>query len=288
MKILTRFLTTLGVPTGRHTSPVTAQIQASPSNAVPIPIPIATADEPIGFGYKTNWLAIRTDSPDAVISALNLSNVQPASWKSGVAISYAWQPDMQMKAVFVTPPICGWVLVTGKLLPYPESLESGGKAEIRRRFDAMFTGLAGKFPEVQFFGTYRVVGFDAWGRARDGKVERLFSFMDGVNVNIGAQTPEERSLGFLDLEQRTGEEATSFMFECAEQEEERITRAINEGMARRQAIQEVRQQGRSALPSESDTADLAGAWSIDPNKIDEMELPKSMGKIGYLPDEFSY
>jgi hypothetical protein len=176
-------------------------------------------DKPVGFGYKTNWLAVKSSNPAEVITALGLTDVKASTWQSGVRASYAFDSHYHSTAVFVTPPIKGWVLVTGKALPYPECAGASARDEIRKKFEAMFAQLAGKFDDVQFFYTYRVVGFDSWGRARHGKVDRLFSFVDGeVCFNVGAQTDKERTPGFVLLKR------------CITEESEQISSQIISGL----------------------------------------------------------
>ena len=68
-------------------------------------------------------------------------------------------------------PVDGWVFLVGQSLP---SVPDG------KRFDQMFATLAAKFSKVQYFGSYRVVGYDAWARARNGRIERVFAFVGDV------------------------------------------------------------------------------------------------------------
>jgi hypothetical protein len=220
-------------------------------------------DTPVGFGYKTNWFAIRTDDPEAVIRAMQLKNVTTSNWKHGVAHSYSRDPGVTPHYAFVTPTIHGWVLVTSNSLVYPEQGDAGLRAQIRHHFDTLFEQLYLKFPEVQFFGTYRVVGFDAWARARNGKIERLFSYMDGVIANVGRQTTEERDLNFLDLGERNPEQATNFIFAQAENTDKLKIHT---------------------LPNEDDTVAIAGKWSLNPTSLEAMHLQPSLGFIGELPE----
>ncbi len=160
--------------------------------------------------------------------------------------------------MFVTPPLGDWVLVVGRALPYPaDASDTPENLAMGARFRKIFLELAQTFEEVQFFGTHRTVGFDAWARARDGRIERLFAVADGeVMANEGAQTQEEARLGLLDLGQRTAYEATALLFEGAEEGE---------------------------LPCEDHTIGLAAAWSLDPTLIGEDTLDPGGGVIGELP-----
>ena len=228
----------------------------------------AQADHPRGFGYKISWFAVRTEDAEAVVVALKLGDVQRANWESGIDLAYERSGNTGARyAVFVTPPIAGWVLAVGKGLPVFD--QEGEDSECRSDFLTLFMNVAAGFAEVQFFGTYRVVGYDAWFRARNGVIEREFSIADGqVCTNFGPQTAEERALGFLDLGERSAEAATDYICDCME------TYGDSDS-----------DDGHKCplMPSEENTMALAGAWSIDPTTLEELDLPAGVGYLGYLP-----
>ena len=68
-------------------------------------------DNPIGFGYKSRWIAVKSGNQVSVANALELINVQKCNWESGF---YAGPKN----SVFLSPPIDGWVLITGFGLSY--------------------------------------------------------------------------------------------------------------------------------------------------------------------------
>jgi hypothetical protein len=103
-----------------------------------------TPDKPQPFGFKVNWLALKTSDPLAVVDALDLKETTPANWESGLAVVYEYDPW-----IFVSPPVGGWVLAVGVSLPYP-TLET--QHDIGRKFDAMFLRLMSRFTDVQFMG----------------------------------------------------------------------------------------------------------------------------------------
>lgn len=104
-----------------------------------------TPDKPQPFGFKVNWLALRTSDPSAVVDALELGEATPANWESGLAAVYSSKRDDAW--VFVSPPVGGWVLAVSWLLPYPtvQSHDDAG-----RKFDALFSRLMNRFDDVQF------------------------------------------------------------------------------------------------------------------------------------------
>jgi hypothetical protein len=244
-------------------------------------------DRPLGFGYKLCWFAVRTQDGAAVAKRLGLVDQRPANWKAGVAAAYdAIRIGTAAAEVFVTPPVDGWTLAASVHLPYPADADSHeANLQIGRRFRVLFRKLSDRFDDVQFFGTHRVVGFDAWARARHRRIERVFSYTDGeVTTNEGPQTVEEAALGFLDLGERSPMEATALIAE-------RLEKDLGAGGDKRKAERRRDARGRPAsfhgqpLPSEHHTIALAGAWSVDPTILDERGGPFGIGIVGRLPED---
>jgi len=68
----------------------------------------STPDLPMGFGYKNQWFAIKTEDTQAVINALGLVNVQVANWRTGIE-------GANEGHYFVAPPSVGgrWSFIQG-------------------------------------------------------------------------------------------------------------------------------------------------------------------------------
>src|SRR5882762_6666595 len=64
------------------------------------------------FHCPNRWLAMKSNNPQAVQKALGLHNPTPCSWTEGMA-------RVSDQKLFVSPPVNGWVLVVGSLLPDP-------------------------------------------------------------------------------------------------------------------------------------------------------------------------
>jgi hypothetical protein len=143
--------------------------------------------------------------------------------------------------------------------------------------------LTALFSEVQFFCSYRVVGYVAWVRARKGEPPRAFAFCDDVLVNLGEQSREEAKLGFADLSSLFPAAATDRIFELAQARDEEEDRLVAAGLSRKDASARVRQSGRHSLPDEEDVVDLAALWSIDPTRLEEQEHSPGLGIAGLLP-----
>ncbi|SSY80912.1 Uncharacterised protein [Alysiella crassa] len=202
-------------------------------------------DTPIAFGFKTDWLAIKSDSPKAVLAKLPLKNVQIANWQSGFQAIGETDYKSSLQPVFVSPSIRGWVFVVSYLsLPTPTQTES---------FHALMQPLLDEFQTVQYFGTYRVSDYIAWAKAENGQWQRRFATAEGrILENFGKQTTEEKSLGLLDI--RTEEEL--------EQDD-------------------IFQQWIQSCDEET-PAQLAALWSVNPLELEQMNLVPSTGWLGYI------
>ena len=146
--------------------------------------------KPDSFGYKNAWLAIKGVQPGAVADALPLRNVRPAAWDTGIKAAYEHPITC---AVFVTPPIDGWVLCVGFPLFGPVDARPP-------ELGLLAAGWAAKLQtEVQYFATHRIVEAHAWARARPSGLERAYVYVgeSGEKVlDFGSHTAEERALGF--------------------------------------------------------------------------------------------
>lgn len=142
----------------------------------------STPDQPINFGFKNQWLAIKSKDNEKIIKALRLQKVRACNWKEGVHFGYT-------KGVFVTPEINGWTLVLGIDIL---DLESDGTQEFLKR-------ISNDFEECQLFFTNRNVEYHFWGLARHGKIKRLYSYFgeEGNLIVKGKATAIEHSLNLV-------------------------------------------------------------------------------------------
>ena len=140
-------------------------------------------DKPRPFGYKTNWLCVKCDSPEQVIDALGLKNAARSNWEFGLS--------QTRDRVFVSPPLDGYVLAVG----YDTF---GIMPSVNEEIEALKT-IAAKFDEVQCFFSHRVSDFYVWAKFVKGQLVRGYGWNGGegmVYLNEGELTPEEQTLGF--------------------------------------------------------------------------------------------
>ncbi len=142
------------------------------------------ADDPVPFGYKCCWIAVKSNDADAVVKAMGVVNAKKSTWKAGIAAAYQGQ-------VFVTPAVKGWILVVSIALPEPRSKRDSDPTI------PLLTRLGKQFPEVQYFGTHRVVEYHAWQRVVDGKFVRRFAYGGDRDETLfdEGMTEEEKKAG---------------------------------------------------------------------------------------------
>jgi hypothetical protein len=140
----------------------------------------------VGFGHKQAWLAIRDTDPAAVLTALDVRDLGPVSWREGIDLAYLTDDRLVL-----TPPLPGargaaWSLATGRWLLRPDSTVD--VVELSHILET----------EVQFFATHRVAELHRWQRAVDGVLVRAFEYIgetgDGTQGQ-GDPDDAERALG---------------------------------------------------------------------------------------------
>lgn len=210
-------------------------------------------DKPWPFGYRTAWLAIRSDDTANVLECLQLTNVQNVNWRTGISTIY--DEELSDYYVFVSPPAAGWTYVVGLALPHPVG------ARFLDKCTPLLTALAKRFGDVQYFFTYPVIELYAWARFSGGELVRAFAWGDeGVIWNKGRVTEAERALGLK-------------VFEL---------RRLGTGRAK------VRQGDDDATgyPGEDNVLTLARRWGIDPTRLDRRAVEPGLGYVGQVPDDW--
>jgi hypothetical protein len=124
-----------------------------------------------------SWLAVRSQNPKAVRTALGLDFSAPDAWMKGLSGGQGF---------FIGPQVNGWIIVTGPGLPDP-----GNDADECFRF---LTGLSRKLGHVQFFQAERVLHHNAWVQVENGVVKRAYAWAAETVWNQGARTSAELDL----------------------------------------------------------------------------------------------
>jgi len=141
----------------------------------------ASDDSPSSFGYKTAWIAVPSKDGRALAESLKLVGIGSCSWGTGIENAH------ELRGVFVTPPIGGFTIAVGAL---PEAGDS--------RFLPTLEALSQTFHQAFYFGTHRVVDYQAWAIAEEGRTRRAFAWLGERGeflLNVGERTSEEAELG---------------------------------------------------------------------------------------------
>ncbi|HYT62119.1 MAG TPA: hypothetical protein VEL06_18210 [Haliangiales bacterium] len=189
------------------------------------------------FQCPSRWVAVKSVRPQAVQAALGLHNPTPCSWTDGMA-------RVSDQKLFISPPVNGWILVVGSLLPEP-----GEDVDACFRF---LQRLSRELGEVQFFSVNRAVGHHAWARFERGRAVRGYAWAGETLWNQGHKTWAERKLGL----------------KCYD---------YCEGSGRNHFAQLERGRANSERISL-----LASIWSLDPSSIDDSALTDAFGIAGDL------
>ena len=198
-------------------------------------------DQPISFGYKCMWFAIKSVHAEELIKILGLSNIKPCNWNIGVESAY--EDD-----VYITPPINGWTIAIGRGLPYGDTKE--GIEFVK----SILQKLSRDYGEAQFFCTHRVTEYHCWIKADEGNIQRVYSYLgeSGENIMIeGEATDFEKTLHLINTFSDEAKEKN--YFERAD---------IN-------------------LPYEETVMKVAENWSINPSTLESRnDIMPSLGLLG--------
>lgn len=137
--------------------------------------PVRSYHEP-----PSRWLAVRSTRTEEVQAALHLANPIPCPLADGLTSAAELE-------LFVSPPIRGWILVTGSEVPDPAD-----------DVDACFVwlrGLSQQLGEIQYFAADRALGHHAWARLLSGDVFRAYAWVDETLWTQGELTRAELDLG---------------------------------------------------------------------------------------------
>lgn len=198
-------------------------------------------DDPIDFGYKIVWIAIKTDNKERIAEILELKNIQSSNWKSGIETAYN-------DGIYITPLIGQWTLAVGM------KLVNDGNLENINQLEKTLNKLSSEFGEAQSFGTHRVVEYHHWIKSINGKITRTYSYIGerGENIKVfGELTEPEIGLNLINTFSKEAESDKYWEREDLVFADEEIVMKIAEN------------------------------WSINPTKLTERkDIKNELGLIG--------
>ena len=202
---------------------------------------LTNPDEPVDFGYKMVWIAVKTGNKERISQILELKNIQTSNWESGSESAYN-------DRIFISPQIGQWTLVVGmKLL-------NDGKLEDISKLETNLNKLSFEFGEAQSFGTYRVVEYHHWIKSINGKITRTYSYIgeSGENIKVfGELTEPEIGLNLFNSLSKEAESDKYWEREDLDYADEELLMKIAEN------------------------------WSINPTKLTERkDIKNELGLIG--------
>jgi hypothetical protein len=181
------------------------------------------------------WLALPADNPRLIREVLGLHRPVPCSWEEGLHAA-------QEQKLFLSPPVRGWVLVMGSLVPDP--------AEDIDRCFRLIHQLSLKLGQVQFFSVNRAVNHHAWVLAEQGRIHRAYAWAGQTLWNQGRMTRDEVDLGLTCYSYTDAAEEFDF------------------------------RQAAPAAHNTDKVPGLAGRWSIDPTTLDGRWFKEPHGLAG--------
>jgi hypothetical protein len=132
------------------------------------------------FRHQARWLAIRGTDPNQVQAVLQLHHPTLCSWEQGLHA-------VRGERLFIAPPVNGWILVMGPVLPDPAD-----------DVDACFCfilELSRRLGHVQYFSFDRSAKSHAWAAASGGTILRAYAWAGKTLWNQGQMTRDELTLG---------------------------------------------------------------------------------------------
>lgn len=204
-------------------------------------------DTPVRFGYKCNWLAVRTTDTERLAASFGLRNTAPCNWEYGLISAY----DLN-GLIFISPPVVGWSFIISRNLPYAENPQSV------KLLKSILTDLSKEFSYAQYFGTLRTVGYDCWMRAEDGQITRAYAVADGTTTIVeGTPTSFEQNYQLYNTLSEEYENDPDYL-----------------------------ERPDLVHPDESMTMEVAGAWSLNPQDLEELkDVAPALGLVGTLHTE---
>ncbi len=139
-------------------------------------------DEPVSFGYKNLWFAVKTSNKEELAHLLGLKILGKSNWINGIKQAYD-------NRIFITPEIDGWTLIcgTGFLGMFDKD-----SVDV-----SILNLLSSKYGEAQYFYTHRITEYHIWAKSQNGQLIRYYSYIGELGENLrieGNPTEIEKGL----------------------------------------------------------------------------------------------
>ena len=133
------------------------------------------------LGYKSGWIAIRSESADDVIKKLKLRKIKFTDWNTGLDTAAD-----RLDVLFVSQSVNGYVIIT-----------DAAEYLIDDEDDKTIKNIAQKFDCVMGFATHRVIEAHYWSKYINGDCIRKYFYIgeSGEVFSEGDISEEEKSLG---------------------------------------------------------------------------------------------
>ncbi len=199
-----------------------------------------SSEPPESFGYKCLWIAVKTNQQQRIADIIELQNRQSSSWSSGIDWAYK-----NYSFVYLSPTINKWSFIVGWGIP------SSSEEKSLEKLKTILGKLSSEFEEAQYFGSYRVTGYAAWIKYKNGELKRMYSSSDGRIIEFGTPTNVEEKYNLINDEEAKKDENYYDRDDLDYADEEIVL-------------------------------EVAESWSINPIDIEERTDTKGLGIIGIL------
>lgn len=140
----------------------------------------ALRTKPRSFGYKTNWIVVKSKQSKELLNILKYEKLVETNWEIGVDATF-----QNRKLRFICPSLNNWTIIVGESIDYVNSISAKRK----------LSELSKRYGETYYFGSYRGTGYASWAKYINGKEERAFLLDDGdVFYSYGELEEEEKEL----------------------------------------------------------------------------------------------
>ncbi len=197
-------------------------------------------DQPIGFGYKCIWFAVKTTDKERVSKIIGLKKQMPSNWEYGIKRAYE-------NSIFISPEIQGWTFVVGWGLP------DGSSTSSMSEVTTLLNALSKEFGEAQFYVSHRVVEYHGWIKSWEGQIVRSYFYLGEQVKNIeifGEATEVEKGYKLVNTFSKEAQHDSYW-------DREDLT-----------------------YPDEELVMRIADSWSIDPSKLEEYKGSNGLGILG--------